>query len=118
VIDASGLAASAMLLTEDGGEGDDVLIGGAGDDTLLGAAGDDVLIGGPGSDTIDGGLGDNVVLDSLTANTVTSADAVGTQWLAAHARSVKGKTVLQVGGEKRTLPHAQLVRIHRRGPSA
>src|SRR5690606_23371210 len=38
VVDASGLAATAALLTLDGGEGDDVLLGGAGNDTLLGGA--------------------------------------------------------------------------------
>ena len=50
VIDASGVAAGSILLTLDGGDGDDVLIGGAGDDTLRGGAGDDVLLGGPGND--------------------------------------------------------------------
>ena len=113
VVDASGLKASAMLLTEDGGEGDDVLIGGDGDDTLLGGEGDDVLDGGLGADTIDGGLGDDVVLDSLGANTVASAGGVGTAWVKAHAHSRKGKTVLKVGGEKRTLPHAGLGRLAR-----
>jgi Ca2+-binding RTX toxin-like protein len=58
-VDASGLSAGAILLTEDGGNGDDLLIGGAGDDTLLGGPGDDVLIGGPGQDVLDGGPGDN-----------------------------------------------------------
>ena len=62
VVDASGLAASAMLLTLDGGVGDDVLIGGDGDDTILGGDGDDVLVGGPGTDTLDGGTGDNILL--------------------------------------------------------
>ena len=37
-----------MLLTANGGDGDDVLIGSAGNDTLSGGAGDDVLIGGGG----------------------------------------------------------------------
>ena len=37
-----------MLLTANGGDGDDVLIGSAGNDTLNGGAGDDVLIGGRG----------------------------------------------------------------------
>ena len=113
VLDATGLAAGAALLTLDGGDGDDVLLGGAGNDTLLGGAGDDVLIGGPGTDTIDGGLGDNVVIDSLSANTVTAATAVGKDWLTAHARTVKGKTVLKVDGEKRTLPHADLAGLAR-----
>jgi Ca2+-binding RTX toxin-like protein len=62
VVEASGLAADAIQLTADGGDGDDVLIGGAGADTLLGAAGDDVLLGGPGVDTLDGGPGDNIVI--------------------------------------------------------
>jgi Ca2+-binding RTX toxin-like protein len=109
----TGLAATSALLTLDGGDGDDVLLGGAGNDTLLGGAGDDVLIGGPGNDTIDGGLGDNVVLDSFAANAVTSATAVGKKWLTTHARTVKGKTVLEVGGEKRKLPRADLVRLAR-----
>jgi Ca2+-binding RTX toxin-like protein len=62
VVEASALSASAILLTEDGGDNDDVLIGGAGDDVLLGGAGDDVLIGGPGQDVLDGGTGDNIVI--------------------------------------------------------
>ena len=90
-----------------------MLVGGDGNDTLLGGAGDDVLIGGPGNDTLDGGPGDNVVIDGFGANTVTSATAVGTDWLTAHARTVKGKTVLDVGGKKRTLPRADLARLAR-----
>ena len=62
VVEASGLAADAIKLEADGGNGADILIGGAGADTRLGAAGDDVLIGGPGVDTLDGGPGDNVVI--------------------------------------------------------
>jgi Ca2+-binding RTX toxin-like protein len=62
VIEASGLQAGAIQLTEDGGEGNDVLIGSEGDDTLLGGAGDDVLIGGPGQDVLDGGPGSNILL--------------------------------------------------------
>ncbi len=62
VIEASGLLASGILLTADGGAGNDVLIGGEGNDTLLGGDGDDVLIGGLGIDILDGGLGDNVLI--------------------------------------------------------
>jgi Ca2+-binding RTX toxin-like protein len=62
VVDASGLAASAIGLNANGRDGEDVLIGSAGADTLLGAAGDDVLIGGPGVDVLDGGAGDNTVI--------------------------------------------------------
>ena len=111
VVDASGLAADSALLTLDGGDGDDVLIGGDGDDVLIGGDGDDVLIGGPGSDTINGAPGDDVVIATVGTNTVTSAKLVGTMWLKTHARTVKGKTVLRVGGTKRTLPRADLASL-------
>jgi Ca2+-binding RTX toxin-like protein len=61
-VTASNLSADAILLTEDGGDGNDLLIGGAGDDTLLGGNGDDVLIGGPGVDILDGGPGNNILI--------------------------------------------------------
>src|SRR5215208_7151984 len=103
LVDASGLAATAALLTLDGGEGDDVLIGGDGADTLLGGDGDDVLMGGPGADALDGGTGDNIVLDSAAPNTVSSATRAGQQWRRLHVRTVHGKTVLVLGGKERTL---------------
>ena len=59
VVDASGLAASAISLTANGGDGNDTLIGGEGADVLAGNDGDDILIGGPGVDTLDGGSGNN-----------------------------------------------------------
>jgi Ca2+-binding RTX toxin-like protein len=62
VLNAQGLAAGAIQLTGDGGDGNDVLVGGAGNDTLLGGAGDDALLGGPGQDVLDGGPGNNVVI--------------------------------------------------------
>jgi len=62
VVDATGLSAGALLLTEDGGDGDDVLLGSAGADTIFGGAGDDVLIGGPAFDVLDGGTGSNIVI--------------------------------------------------------
>jgi Ca2+-binding RTX toxin-like protein len=62
VVQGSLLAAGAIGLVADGGDGADVLVGGDGDDTLSGGAGDDVLEGGPGQDVLDGGPGDNVVI--------------------------------------------------------
>jgi hypothetical protein len=37
---------------------------------------------------------------------VTSATTAGNDWLMTHARTANGKTVLDVGGKERTLPHA------------
>jgi Ca2+-binding RTX toxin-like protein len=113
VLDASSLPANTAQLTLDGGDGDDVLLGGAGNDVLLGGAGDDVLLGGPGNDTLDGGPGDNVVIQGLGGDIVTKADAVGRDWLAAHARTVAGRTVLEVGGQRWTLPNASLAQLIR-----
>jgi len=67
VIEASGLAAGALQLTANGGDGNDIIVGGDGNDVLNGEAGDDVVIGGLGLDVIDGGLGDDVEIQ-LIAN--------------------------------------------------
>ena len=85
-----------------------MLIGGDGADVLRGGAGDDVLIGGPGNDTLDGAPGDDVVLQSVATSTVRSAEVAGRRWVKTHVRTVKGKTVLRVDGEKRKLPRADL----------
>jgi len=61
LLDAAQLAADSMVLTLDGGAGDDVLVGGDGNDTLFGREGDDILVGGPGLDVLDGGPGLNVI---------------------------------------------------------
>jgi len=95
VVDASALAAGAVQLTADGGDGNDVLLGGAGDDVLrggagddvlrggagddvlIGGAGDDVLIGGPGTDDLDGGDGEDTEIESVGPDTVTAASRAG-----------------------------------------
>jgi len=61
ILDATQLAADSMVLTLDGGAGDDLLVGGDGNDTLFGRDGDDILVGGPGLDVLDGGPGLNVI---------------------------------------------------------
>ena len=117
VVDASGLAAGAIQLTADGGDGDDVLIGGDGNDVLFGGPGDDVLIGGPGTDVIDGGDGDDIEIQLVGGDKVTSAKSADQAWLASHIRVVKGETVLDVGGKDRTLPEADLSRLIRNAPT-
>jgi Ca2+-binding RTX toxin-like protein len=113
VIEASGLAAAAIQLTEDGGAGNDVLIGSDGNDVLLGGPGDDVLLGGLGTDVLDGGDGDDIEIQSLGADTVTSADTATKEWIASHVHIVEGKTVLDIGGKRLTLPRADLSELVR-----
>ena len=96
VIQASGL--SGMLLTANGGDGDDVLIGSAGNDTLLGGAGDDVLIGGPGQDILDGGTGNNILIQSLTAAPPAASAALLGQFMAS--------TFVPAGGPQGGMPVA------------
>jgi Ca2+-binding RTX toxin-like protein len=62
VVEASGLAAGAIGLVANAGDGNDILVGGDNADVLAGGAGDDVLVGGLGTDVLDGGDGDNVVI--------------------------------------------------------
>jgi Ca2+-binding RTX toxin-like protein len=103
VLDATSVLANAILLTLDGGNGDDVILGGAGNDTLLGSAGDDVLIGGAGQDILDGGPGDNILLQSFTAN-LSSSTLANRAWLATHSRLVEGKLIV---AKKRRIPLAR-----------
>jgi Ca2+-binding RTX toxin-like protein len=111
VVDASSMTAAAIQLTADGGDGNDVLLGGAGNDVLYGGPGDDVLIGGGGIDVIDGGDGDDIEIQSIGLDTVSSAATAGEDWLAAHAHTVKGKTVLEIGGKDVKLPRAKLSQL-------
>jgi Ca2+-binding RTX toxin-like protein len=66
VVEASGVGPGGPLLTLNGGDDDDVLIGGDGNDVINGGAGDDVLLGGNGIDLLDGG-GDDDIEIQLTA---------------------------------------------------
>ncbi|WP_395676477.1 hypothetical protein [Inquilinus sp.] len=57
-LDATGQAAS-MILVLNGGDGNDTIIGAASDDLLIGGAGNDVVVGGKGDDTAFLGAGDD-----------------------------------------------------------
>ena len=76
VINASGLAAGIQL-TENGGDGNDILLGGPGNDILSGGAGDDILIGNGGRDTLDGGTGNNIVFNAAVNGSTTAAATSG-----------------------------------------
>ena len=72
VVDAAGLAASAIKLIVDGGSGDDSLLGGAGIDQLLGGSDDDSVDGNQGNDVAFLGSGD----DSFTWDPGDGSDVV------------------------------------------
>jgi Ca2+-binding RTX toxin-like protein len=61
VISASALPAGTVLLTLDGGNDNDTLVGTGGVDTLLGGSGDDLVLGGGGGDTIQGNAADDTL---------------------------------------------------------
>jgi len=106
IVDASGVSGASALLSLDGGNGDDLLIGGPANDTISGGAGDDVLIGGDGIDTLDGGPGDDTLIEGENNTDGLVSD---TSWLTDHAHLVDGKTVLDVGTKSYTVPAADLV---------
>jgi Ca2+-binding RTX toxin-like protein len=67
-LDAS---ATAVVITADGGAGNDTLTGGSANDTLNGGAGNDTLQGGAGADAIDGGTGTDTASYASSALGVT-----------------------------------------------
>ena len=55
LVSAAALASTSVLLTLNGGTGDDILVGSQGGDTITGGSGNDHIDGGNGNDTLDGG---------------------------------------------------------------
>jgi Ca2+-binding RTX toxin-like protein len=74
VINATGLG-GAILLTANGGDGNDILLGGNGSEILSGGAGDDILIGGGAQNVLDGGPGNNVVIPGGSPHAPTATFA-------------------------------------------
>ncbi len=79
VVDASGLAAGSILLTADGGDNDDVLIGGGGDDGEL----DNVITNATNGDDVASitGSGPNATVSGLAANVSVSGIVAGSDRL-------------------------------------
>lgn len=89
VVDASSLEADAILLTINGGLGNDVLIGGEGDDLINGGdgndlalmgAGDDTFVWNPGddNDTVEGQAGfDNMLFNGANVSELINISANG-----------------------------------------
>jgi len=84
-IDATGLTATAVAITNTygtssrdvvaGGSGNNTLRGNEGDDFLYGGGGNDWLFGGPGADTLDGGTGsDNAIYSEDPAGVILHLD--------------------------------------------
>jgi Ca2+-binding RTX toxin-like protein len=78
VLSASDLANTSVLLTLNGGAGDDVLVGSQGNDTINGDADNDWMRGNAGNDTFNGGLG----TDYAEGNAGTDVDAGGNETFA------------------------------------
>jgi Ca2+-binding RTX toxin-like protein len=100
VITAVGLAAGAVLLTIDGG---------AGNDTITGSAGADVLIGGDGNDIVTGGHGNDVAFlgngnDTFIWNPGDGSDVVegeaGTDTLVFNGASANEKIDISANGQR------------------
>ena len=71
-----------------------------------------MLIGGAGLDVLDGGSGDNILIQG---ETVRSGLVATKAWLARHARTVNGDTVIDVGGRKRMIaPNRTLESLQQR----
>jgi len=71
-IDASTLPSGKIKLTEDGGDGDDILKGSKGDDLVIGGRGNDVALMGEGNDTFvwNPGDGSDLVEGQLGVDTL------------------------------------------------
>ena len=106
VVDASGVSGASALLSFDGGNGDDVLIGGPGDDIDAAVQATTCSIGGDGTDTLNGGPGDDTLIEGENNTDGLVEDA---SWIADHTHLVNGTTVLDVGAKSYTLPVADLV---------
>jgi Ca2+-binding RTX toxin-like protein len=91
VVNASSLAAGAVTLTLNGGDGDDLLIGSQGNDLVLGGRGNDVALMGAGDDTFVWNPGDG--------NDIVEGQA-GTDTLQFNGANIAEKIDLSANGSR------------------
>jgi Ca2+-binding RTX toxin-like protein len=99
-VDAAGLPAGVVMLTVDGGAGNDAITGSAGSDMLLGGAGNDLIIGGRGNDIAFLGAGD----DTFVWNPGDGSDLVegqdGTDTLQFNGANISENMDLSANGSR------------------
>ena len=99
-IDASLVPASAILLTLDGGAGNDTLIGGIGADVLLGGDGNDTVIGGRGNDVAFLGAGDDTFVWNPGDGSDTVEGQAGLDTMLFNGANVNEKIDISANGER------------------
>ena len=114
-ISAFGLG-NGILLTANGGDGNDILIGGTGSEILSGGAGDDILIGGSPQNVLDGGSGNNVVIPggsplAPTAAFAANASVLGQFMASSFVSAAEGHGALPVADPSVSQP-PQLAQPH------
>jgi Ca2+-binding RTX toxin-like protein len=99
-IDASLVPASSILLTLDGGAGNDTLIGGIGADVLLGGDGNDTVIGGRGNDVAFLGAGDDTFVWNPGDGSDTVEGQAGLDTMLFNGANVNEKIDISANGER------------------
>ncbi len=98
-VDASTLGADTMKLTEDGGAGDDTLLGGRGNDVQIGGDNNDAIDGNQGNDTALMGAGDDrFTWDPGDGSDIVEGQAGATPWPSTEPTSPRRSTCRPTAG--------------------
>ncbi len=74
IVDGSGITSNAIILTVQGGDGGDRIIGGVASDRLSGGGGNDFLMGWNGHDSLSGGAGNDLLLGGRGQDVMSGGD--------------------------------------------
>lgn len=74
IVDGSGITSNTSILTVQGGDAGDRIIGGVASDRLSGGGGNDVLIGWNGHDSLSGGAGNDLLLGGRGQDVLSGGD--------------------------------------------